>query len=165
MDLNHRGRAILRELNIFRDKEAHKRNRPPFKVFSNKTLVQIAEESPNNLSQLGRIMGMSHKQVQRYGHQLLRVVAAGNKAPIPKQIRRPRTPDAIMNRYDKLRQWRKEHGLQRKVPSDVVLYRETMWELAQQNPQNMAELDSIASLGPWRKANYGPKILELLEGT
>ena len=161
-DLDHKNRAILRELNIMRDKEAFKRNRPPFKVFSNRTLLEVAELAPRSMRDLEPIRGMTHGQIRRYGKQMLSAVERGLAAPIPRQAARKRTPEDVLNRYDKLHLWRKEHARSRGVASDVVLYRDMMWELAHKNPQTMVELEAMEQMGPWRKKVYGEAILAVL---
>ena len=58
-DLAGHQKAILKAINIFRDKEAKRQNRPHFKVFSEKTMLQLAQQAPGNVNQLNQIHGMT----------------------------------------------------------------------------------------------------------
>lgn len=68
-----------------------------------------------------------------------------------------------MARYDALRAWRKERAEERGVESDVIMPRDTLWVLARQVPQRVEDLDDIPGLGPWRRAEYGVELIELLK--
>ncbi|MCO5182893.1 MAG: HRDC domain-containing protein [Anaerolineae bacterium] len=161
-DLKPHQKGILRALNIYRDEEARKRNRPPFKVFSNRALIGIAQNEPRTFTALQAIDHLGKWQVNRYGRQLLRLVELGANQPPPRRKRKRRKPDAVLARYDRLRQWRKDRADARKVASDVIISRDAMWDLAAINPQNSAELSHIESLGNWQRATYGPEILAVL---
>jgi ribonuclease D len=155
------GKAILRALVIYRDQEAARRNKPHFKVLQDKTLMQIAREAPQHKDDLARVPGMSSGQIQRYGRDLLRIVRENAGAAAPRRPKRqPRPSQDVLERYELLRNWRKEKGAARGVESDVIISRDAIWALARENPQNREALDGI--LGPWRSRSYGDEILALL---
>jgi ribonuclease D len=161
-NLTPQQKGILRALNIYRDEEASKRDRPPFKVFSNRALIEIARTEPRSIGDLRNIEHFSAWQAQRYGRQILRLVALGKQQPPPKRKRRERRPDDIMARYDSLRNWRKERANKRNVASDVIVSRDSLWEIATVNPQTETELAELDTLGPWQCKTYGPEILAIL---
>lgn len=163
-DLTRSQQAILRELYIFRDREARRRDQPLFKVLSDGTLLAIAQVEPTSLRQLRPLQGMSAGQIRRYGETLLELVAQGQRATYPRRPKRPKRPsEAVLARYEKLRQWRKKRAIKRGVESDVILSRDMLWQLAKENPQTPAELTAIDTLGEWRRATYGADILQLLK--
>lgn len=162
-DLTPHQKGILRALNIYRDEEARKRDRPPFKIFGDRTLVEIAATEPRNMHELRQLKKLSKWQTRRYGRQILRLVALGQDQSPPKRKRRQRTPDAILTRYENLRQWRKQRAAKRGVASDVIVSRDLLWELATVNPQSEAELTALDNIGPWQRATYGPEIIEVLQ--
>lgn len=162
-DLNPQQQAVLKELTIYRDQEARRRDRPHFKVFNNRTLIDLAQSMPRNLNQLWQVYGMTKGQVGRHGRRLLQVVEAGISAPPPSPPRRDkRPPDAILNRYDRLYKWRKNRAQARGVESDVILSRDALWAIANANPRTLADLSNIEELGSWRSQEYGPDILKIL---
>jgi ribonuclease D len=157
------GKAVLRALTIYRDRQAARRNKPQFKVLQDKTLLQVAKEMPRRREDLARIPGMSSGQMGRYGNDILRIVRENLNAPAPRRPRRkPRPSQEVLDRYEALRTWRKEKGQARGVESDVILSRDSLWALAYANPQREDELAGI--LGPWRRKTYGKTLLALLAG-
>lgn len=162
-ELTRQQQAVLKELYAYRDQEAARRNQPLFKVFSDRTLLEIAQATPTHLEEIQPVYGMSNGQVRRYGRRLLQIIAESREAPPPPfPPRNHRPPEAVSNRYDKLHTWRKAKAQARGVESDVILSRDAMWALARNNPQTVAELTQIEQLGPWRRQTYGEEIIRLL---
>jgi ribonuclease D len=163
-NLTARQQAIVKELWIYRNSNAKHLDRPPFKVFDDRTIIELAAVAPRYREELLDIHGMSRGQIRRYGHQLLKVIREAESGPLPKKpkSKRTRTPDVVSSRFDKLRNWRKNRARHRGVESDVILSREALWELAWANPQNGEQLSQIGSMGPWRRETYGHEILKLL---
>ena len=166
-DLSKSQQAILKALNIFRDNEARRRNQPLFKVFNDRTLLSLAKQVPTNQHQLAQAHGMTRGQIRRYGNQILNVISEAGQGPYPKYPARKqkRHPEAVINRYEKLRQWRKDRAAKRGVESDVILSRAALWEIAQNNPKNNDELGRLESLGAWRCETYGDEILNILNNS
>ena len=157
-----RNRAVLRALNIYRDSEAKKLDRPPFKVFGNHQLFQIAQMTPRHLQQLSKIAGFSDYILRLYGAELLEIVDTTLKTgTVPRQTHSSRQPIEVVQRYERLSRWRKEYANHRGVSSDVILSRDSMWEMAKLNPQTESDLDQVNTLGPWRRRTYGAEIIAL----
>ncbi len=162
-DLTPRQQAVLRELYAFREQQALRLNRPPFKVLSNKALLAIAAASPTQLEELGRIPGLSPRLVARFGKGLLAAVQRGLRAPPPRRPRPQRVPDEVMQRYTRLRNWRKRRAQERGIDSDLILPREMLWEIARRRPRTPEALRSIMQPLEWRFQQYGDEILRLIE--
>ncbi len=60
--LARREMAILRELYFIRERLAEQRDLPPFKIFSDKTMVAVAQKMPTTPGELQRLDGMSPAQ-------------------------------------------------------------------------------------------------------
>lgn len=162
-DLPDYGQATLKQLYMYRNEQAAERNMPPFKIFSDQTLLELARRTPLTTNQLRYIHGMTSGQVNRYGADILKIVEENLYAPPPprpRQLRRPST--ATNDRFMKLQNWRKERAQIRGVDSDIILSREVMWAIAKANPLTLADLSQIQSLDSWRLENYGEAILQLL---
>ncbi|MFN2118671.1 MAG: ribonuclease D [Candidatus Promineifilaceae bacterium] len=163
-DLTRQEQAVLKALNIYRDQEAKRRDQPLFKIFSDRTLLEIAQVSPNNFAELSVIHGMSKGQIRRYGRELLDIVTAAENQKPPVPPKRPkRASDSVMTRYETLHTWRKNRARARGVESDVIISRNALWELAHSNPKDIEELDQLESIGSWRSKTYGQEILQLLQ--
>jgi ribonuclease D len=137
--LSGQQQAILKELNIYRDKEARRRDQPLFKIFNDRTLLELARTSPANGHELAQVEGMTRAQIRRYGETLLRIIKEAKLAPPPSyraRSRRDQRPsEAVVARYEKLHDWRKQRAQLRGVESDVIVSRESLWEIcAGSNP-------------------------------
>jgi ribonuclease D len=162
-DLSGREQAVLRELCIWRDGEARRRDRPHFKVLSDRTLFLLAQARPHRLEGLDGVNGLKPHHVRRYGEGVLRAVSRGLRAPIPDEpLPPPRRPDAEVSRFRALRAWRKRVAATRGVESDVIVGNGVLWAIAEQNPCTARDLEGIEGLGPWRRRAYGEAILETL---
>ena len=163
-DLKPSEQAVMRELFIMRDKEAERRNLPPFKVMNNEGLIALAEAQPSNASELDHVNGVSSRIRDRLSRQILAAVRRGKEAPTPRpRRRRNQHTQTATDRYDKLQDWRKKAARERDVESDVVLTREAMWAIADANPQDLDSLSTCADIGPHRLAQYGDDILKVLK--
>ncbi len=164
-DLSRAQQAIVRALYVFRDDQAKRQNRPHFKIFGDQTIVELAKIAPVHPNEINRIYGMSTGQVRRYGRQLARVIRKAKSEPYPAKPERNsrRPPDDVKGRYERLHLWRKKRAQLRGVESDVVVSRETLWELAWSNPVSSEDLSGIKSLGPWRRNTYGEEIMGVLD--
>lgn len=160
--LKPRNRAILRQLNIWRDRVAKERNLPHFKILSNNTLIRLASVMPTRHQELVESNIIKKMQLRRYGRAILNVVSQGKQAPIPRQSRRKRPPEAVVSRHEQLMQWRKQRARARGVASDVVMTRDMLWYIATHHPQSIDELAQTPFLGEWRLDEYGAEILALL---
>jgi len=161
-DLSSQQVAVLQELCQFRNRKAQEMDRPLFKVVSNKLLVNIAAALPNSLNALERVPGVSQKQVRWVGKELLAAVQRGLHKKPPPQPKKKRPSDEYLNRVDILRAWRKATAQKFDVESDVVLPKDLLYILADQNPQTPREMDGILETVPWRLARFGEEIFDLL---
>ncbi len=163
-DLSPREAAILRELYIYREQAAKRLDRPPFKVIAEATLVALAKAQPQTLESLRHIPGMTSNQVHRHGIYILRAVARGQNAAPPGPLQAEHETDAVLERYESLRRWRRQRAQERGVESDVIVPREVLLEIARRAPQTCAELEHIAGFGPTRRAKYGEEIVQVVLG-
>lgn len=84
--LDRAGLAVLRELWVWRDAEARKRDRPHFRVMHDETLVAIAKTRPATIGELAGIAGFPGALVRSsVANDLLRAVADGAACPESRQ--------------------------------------------------------------------------------
>ena len=156
--------GVLRELHEYRERQAERADRPPFKVMSDQTLLAIAHSGPNSLGDLERLPGMTAQQIRRHGATLLKAVRRGLGGPPARPPHFEREPDSVRERYELLHQWRKRKAQARGVESDVIISRDALWELARGAPRTPEALALIENLGPVRREAYGPEILDVIKG-
>jgi ribonuclease D len=163
-DLRRGQVALVRELYLMRDEAARQRDLPPFKIFGDALLIELARLAPRRPEDLRGVRGMGGDQIGRYGEAIVEAVARGRAArpPRPPQPQRQSDPDVVL-RFEALHEWRKQRAADRGVESDVIVPRETLWALARLVPASVAELDDIPGLGPWRRAEYGAEMVAVLK--
>ncbi len=163
-DLPPEKAAVLQVLCNYRDQVARQLDRPLFKVFSDKALIDITIACPQNLKELTEIRDLSQRQINHHGLALLKCVKNGliSKPLFPTRATRPHEDYLI--RLEALRAWRKTTAEKMGVPSDVILPRDLLLNLAETNPQKRKALETVLFDVPWRYAKFGDQILELLSG-
>jgi ribonuclease D len=162
-DLRGREQAILRELTIWRDRQARRQDRPHFKVLNDRTLVALAQARPRTPEKLASVSGLKPYHVRRYGEHILRAIKQGMRARPPQPPPPPlRHSEAEVTRFEALRAWRKQVATERGVDADVILSNAVLWALAEQPPRTLDDLNGIEGLGPWKRKTYGEAILEIL---
>ncbi|MBE9507026.1 MAG: HRDC domain-containing protein [Chloroflexi bacterium] len=163
-DLTRHEQAVLRELAIWRDREARRQDRPHFKVLDERTLVILAQATPHTPAELAGVDGLKSYHVRRYGGRILRAIKRGTRARPPDlPPPPPRHSEAEMDRFHALRAWRKQAAAERGVDPDVVAGNAALWSLAEQNPRTPEGLGRIEGLGPWKRKAYGEAILKVLD--
>jgi len=155
--------TILKEVYECRERIAEELDRPPFKVMGDKQLFDIARMPPQHPDELLGL-GLSHRQVRHWGKAVLQAVERGQIAPIVKPQQPERPDDAYLSRLDSLKIWRKNAARRMKVESDVVLPRQLMETIAEEDPHSIPELSNLLSGSPWRMARFGPQILKVVKG-
>lgn len=154
--------AVLKSLFAYREQQAERSDRPPFKVMGADTLLELARRGARHADELRGVPGMSPDQIQRHAPAILQAIQSGlESAPqhLPQAVREP---DEVQERYDRLHTWRKKRAAARGVESDVILPRTALWDLARRPPRSQEDLAAIADFGPWRRLTYGEEILALL---
>jgi len=161
-DLTPAQAAVLQALFAYREQQAERMDRPPFKVMGETTLLELARRAPRRAEDMGGLPGVTPDQIHRHAQGVLHAIQEGLQAPAQRAPQPDREPDEVRDRYDRLHTWRKERAKARGVESDVILPRTTLWDLARRPPSTHDELAHIADFGPWRRETYGAEILALL---
>ena len=172
-DLDGRGRAILHALHAWREEEARRHDRPPFKVLGPRQMVEVAAGAPERVRGPQDLRGLPPSLRRRYGSAVARVVqdalddAAAGSVP-PRSIRERPTPEEkqqsreIRRLEDALRTWRREEATRRKVPNLVVLPNRALGDIVRDPPRDVTALAAHPDVGPKRAERYGETILKKL---
>ena len=157
-DLTPRDLAVLRELWSWRESEAARLDRPPFKVLDDERLIELARAKPAAAADLGT-MRLSARQLEHWGTALLEAVARGLRSPLLPRVPPPTPSGAYLRRLEHLKKWRKAAAAGMDVESDVVLPRPFLLALADSGPTDVA---AILASSPWRLRHFGDQISEVL---
>jgi ribonuclease D len=165
-ELSPRQQGVLRALFILRDQIARHLNRPPFKVMTDRVLIELAKCQPQSLNALSQIKGLGSKLLHHNGHEILEAIQTGQSASPPRQRfnKNHQKPDSLtMLRYESLRQWRNDLAAQRGVEPDVIISNHTLMDIARYNPQTLQNLNQLGVLGDWQRETYGYTLLNVLK--
>lgn len=162
-DLSRRQIACLRELYLWREMLAQECDMPPFKIVPNETLIDLVKAKPRSLDDLKRTSFMKNSFIARQWREVLAALDRGRKSKPPTRPHHERADDGTVARHEQLKRWRKERALARGVESDIIIPRDTLWIIAKARPKTLEELRHVSQLGPWRLAQYGQEILQVLQ--
>lgn len=163
-DLTPRQLHVLRALYRYRDREARRLDRAPFRVLPDRTLVALAETCPRDEADLSHIPGLTPHLQRQFGRGILETVrqALREEPEVPKHALHEPADRAVRERYEALREWRRKVAQAEETEPDVVLSNQVLWELAARYPTTPEELAQVPGLTPWDRREYGEEILTLL---
>ncbi len=160
-DLSLRELTVISYLCKWRDKEAEKLNRPPYKVVMDDVFVSLVKNPPEQKVDLSGA-GLSEKQIKLWGDQVLSAIRHGSEAPLVERKQPERKEDAVLRRLEKLKAWRKSIGIEMKVESDIILPKLYLGLLSENPPKSMEELRDLMKDTPSRVDKFGVQILKTL---
>ena len=160
-DLSLRELTILSKLCKWRDKEAEKLDRPPYKVVMDDIFITMSKNIPEEKVDLSAA-GMSEKQIKLWGDNILSAIRLGLESPLVERKKPETKPDPVLRRLEKLKAWRKAAGAEMKVESDIVLPKPYLAILSETPPKSMDDLRGLMKDTPSRVDKYGEQILKTL---
>lgn len=163
-EIDGRATAALKEIWLFRERQAESRDRAPFRVMPEDLMVRIAQAMPETREALAAVKGMSPYILERFASGLLAAVEKGRRSePLtrPPQPERRRMPDVEFRLFEALRAWRKERAEKDKVEPVVVMSTESMRQIANHACRDHGG-DPLAPLSELKKARYGQDILRVV---
>lgn len=75
-DTTPAGETMFDALRAWRSAEAKNQSLPPYVIFHDTVLREIAAVRPTSLEELGEIKGVGASKLQRYGSQVLKVLSS-----------------------------------------------------------------------------------------
>lgn len=160
-DLSLRELTIIAYLCKWRDGEAERLNRPPYKVVMDDVFVEIAKRPPEKKVDLSAA-GLSERQIRLWGEEILQTARLGMQAPLVQRKQAERKNDAVLRRLEKLKAWRKQTGQKMQVESDIILPKPYLAILAERPPRSLDELKVVMKDSPSRFKKFGTQILKTL---
>lgn len=157
-------RAVVEALWQWREQEAQRRDRPPFKIMNDEVLIRLAQHKPRQSTDLRAVGRLSDQQAAQYSGALLAAISTGLQRPIPQPPKAPPRPEWQLDRpttrrYDALRAWRSQVAEARDVTPDVIMTNETLLAVAQCQPRSESDLLALPELSPWQVQTYGADLL------
>ena len=165
--LPRRQLGILEELLQWREREAARRDRPPYQVVGNSTLLPLAQQAPRTLPDLAAIEGVTPRLVERYGRDLLAAILRGLEQPegeLPVWQRQPRQErdPAVDARLAALKDWRKQRAGALHIDPGVLINNALLETLARERPTHAEALTGFPGLKRWQHRVLGSELLAVL---
>lgn len=159
--------AILEELLQLRDRQSELLDRPPFKVLSADTLIDIAENRPRSLYDLSLFKGMTPGQLQRHGAGILSAVERGLATPEAELPRFPRgakkeVTERVKERLKNLKSWRERYSRELVLDPGMLAPNWLLEAVADCQSGAKEELDAIPGMREWQKRLFGEEMARIL---
>lgn len=154
------GRAVLRELVVFREAEAMRLGRPPHHILSNDALLTLASRPDERIERIAGL-GLASRGAAR--ERLRAAIARGRLAPPVAWPRRtganPWTP-AARDRLLALKAWRKEEAEHLALDPGIIWPIAHLEQLALQPTAELTALDDAdaPSVRRWQWGVLGPSL-------
>lgn len=166
--LGSRSLAVLEALLQFRRRVAENKDRPLFKVFSNKSLLQLAVQKPATARRLEESGVLSAKQFKMYGEELAETIRcalqiASDDLPVYPRIKNRAMHPAVPDRIKALKNWRDKKARALDIEPTVLLNKSMMTALATAKPVKRQSLEAVKELKEWQKNEFGDEIVGVLK--
>ncbi len=165
--LDSRSLAVLEALLGFRRRVARRKDKPLFKIFSNRSLFELASKKPQNLKQLEEAGALSARQINMYGRGLLTVMQdalklSADELPVYPRKKMRRVPLAVAGRVKALRKWRDEQVQKLAIDPALICSKALISTLAVRRPLKLSELTAIKEMKNWQKKEFGRDIVGVM---
>ena len=165
--LDPRSLAMLEALLQFRNAQAEKMDRPPFKVLGNEPILELIRKKPLNMSELRESKILTARQIAIFGEPLLdRLREAANPPasgfPRYPKRERPKMAAAVRRRFKALKAWKDARGNHLGMDPTLLLNNALTQWLAEKKPLTRLDLEAVPGLKTWQKEEFGEEILAVL---
>ena len=160
--LDERRLAVLRSLYFFREKEALRQHRPPFRILPDATLVLLAASPEMALSE---VPGLGPTGLRRFGKGLRQALYDGIAAP---PVSRPRPVKVVHANKEKLRRLNRLKGWRISLGSSLSLDPSLIWPLTSLErlagaPESLSAELASAEIRQWQRDEIASSLRACLE--
>ena len=166
--LDSRSLAVLENLLGFRREVARRKDKPLFRIFGNRSLMELAGKKPLNLKQLEKTRALSSRQISMYGREMLAAIQGAmnlpaEELPVYPRKKSPRISLAVAGRVKALRTWRDKQAQKLAIDPALICNKALMSTIAVQRPLNLSELAAITEMKRWQRKEFGRDIVSVLK--
>jgi ATP-dependent DNA helicase RecQ len=134
---------------------------PAYVVFTDKTLIEMAEKKPGNLDQMAGITGVGAKKLESYGAAFLEVITGASEGLHPARMRLVGRPEGAL--FDRLAEVqlalaRGQDG----TGKYLSCTHSTLRAIAERRPSTLGELVGIQGMGEQKVERFGEAFLAVL---
>jgi len=159
--------AVLENILVFRENIAMEKDRPPFKLFSNRVIQHLVKAKPTHRKALRKIQHLPAEFIRLYADGILKVIQRGLELPedqlpsYPRVRRRPQAPEKQI-RLKRLKRWRGLKAKELEMQTGLICNNVLLDALAEDNPKDMHGLKLIPGMKVWQSEAFGPEIIKVL---
>ncbi|MFT7516977.1 MAG: ribonuclease D [Myxococcota bacterium] len=166
--LNPSQLAKLKVLFEWRESAASKKDVPPFKIMSNPGLLGIAEVNPQSIKDLAEVKGVGWKVAKRNGDMLFDLLDSVKDEIIDLKGKKITKEERQANQVrrdnsDALKAWRTTAASALDLPSERLIHRRQLEDIARALPQSSEELNKVVQLNDWQREQFEVSLLEAIE--
>ena len=163
--LKPKGAAVLRELAVWREAEARRRNVPRGRVMRDEVLLQLARHPPKSVNDLRGLRGVHSSEVDRHGGQLLTSITSALALPPSAwpEVPSERKPDPESTGIVELLQAVLKARAAEEGIAPTMLATSADLQTLVEAKQNRTTLN-IPILHGWRRQLAGDLLLQVLDG-
>jgi ATP-dependent DNA helicase RecQ len=160
---------IAERLRAWRKDTAKQLGQPPFVVFGDKVLLQIAREMPANNADLLRVNGMGEAKVGRWGETICALLredtSFASKTPAVQAEKSPPEPplEGAAGLEKALRVWRMRRAQTEGLAPFLLLTEDAVRRIATERPRDVEALAQIEGVGSARAERYGAAICDVVQ--
>jgi ribonuclease D len=165
--LDRRGLAILRELAIWREEAASRRDIPRNRVAADDVLIDLTRRKPQKPEDLAALRRLHPKEIERSAEALLTAVRRGVQCPDTELPRLPelRDDDSELNLIaDLMAVFVKFKAREAKIAASYLGTKKDIVDLAYAASEGEIAATEIRLLQGWRRRLVGDELLLLLAG-
>ncbi len=168
--LDPEGLKVLRAVYGYRDEQARRMDRPPYKVIPEHVLLEVARRRPRTIQDLESIVRPRSPLLRRHGEALLQAVRQGLASTEPAELpvrqktgeRAPYGGRDTERLWQKLRDWRNERMNRDGLPQAMLASNAQLRELAAHRPATLDELAALPSIRQWQVRRHGQDWLDII---
>jgi ribonuclease D len=163
--LKPRARGVLRELAIWREKEAQKHDRPRGRILRDEILLEIARRAPTTVERLRGLRGVQSSHLERYADALVSAVERGLQVPdrdLPPAEKRPRIDPESAGLADLLGTALKVRAVEASISPQLLASASDLELFALERGRGQA--GKLPIMQGWRRELAGEHLLRVLEG-
>ena len=164
--LKPKGAAVLREVAVWREAEARRRNVPRGRVMRDEVLLQLARHPPKSVNDLRGLRGVHSSDVDRHGGQILTTITSALALPpsawpeVPRERKPGPESTGILELLQAVLKARAaEEGI-----APTMLATSADLQILVDTKQSRTALD-VPILRGWRRQLAGDLLLQVLDGT
>ena len=163
--LKPKGAAVLRELAVWREAEARRRNVPRGRVMRDEVLLQLARHPPKSVSDLRGLRGVHSSDVDRHGGQILASITTALALPTSAwpEVPSERKPDPESTGIVELLQAVLKARAAEQGIAPTMLATSADLQILVDARQSRTALD-LPILRGWRRQLAGDLLLQVLDG-